>query len=211
MTDFPSTPALECPRCRSPLEIHRDGDPGIDTPMVCRANGIRQLRCTHPRCNYRLHFSTAIDERDPAALADMRKSLVHSASRRRSILRRPAGPDILGQMLNTADLHRFSIISLNQSDLRSISESLAKLCARTVTNRDTIPHLGVRPQFMRPDQTSDLWCLPQLSWFGTADPDQVQAATSALNEAIASNTLLCVQVTPEQFHQRRRELEDQTA
>ena len=211
MTDSPSTPALECPDCSSPLEIHRDGDPGIDTPLACRANGIRQLRCTHPRCNYRLHFATAIDERDPAALADMQQSLVHYASLHHSHPLRPAGPDIPEQMLNTADLNGFSIISLNQSDLRSISESLANLCARTVTNKDAIPHLSVRPQFMRPHNTSKLWCLPQLSWFGTADPAQVQAATSALNEAIASHTLLCGRVTPDQFHQRRRELEDQTA
>ena len=210
MTDALSTPALECPHCSSPLEIHRDGDPGIDTPMVCRAPGIRQLRCTHPRCNYRLHFSTVVDERDPAAMADMRRSLARSASLHRSRPLRPAGPDIPEQMLTTADLNGFSIISLNQSDLRSISTSLAKLCARTVTNKDAIPHLSVRPQFMRPDKTSELWCLPQLSWFGTADLTQVEAATSALNEAIASNTLLCGKVTPEQFHQRRRGLDGQT-
>ena len=82
--------------------------------------------------------------------------------------------------------------------------------ARIATNKDAIPHLSVRPQFMRPDKTSELWCLPQLSWFGTADLTQVEAATSALNEAIASNTLLCGKVTPEQFHQRRRGLDGQT-
>lgn len=207
MTNPLDTGTLECPHCSSTLEIYRDGDPGINTPPVCRANGIRQLRCPHPRCDYRLHFSTVVDERDPAALAGMRDSLARSASfTRGDSLVRHVGPAIPEQMLSTADLNGFSIISLNQTDLRSISTSLAKLFAHAIPNRDAIPHLGVAPLFMRPHNTSELWCLPQLSWFGPADQAEVNIAVAAGNEALASNTVLCGNVAPEQFHQHRRQL-----
>ena len=109
------------------------------------------------------------------------------------------------------DLNGFSGISLNQTDLRSISNSPAKICAHVIPNKDAIPHLGVRPQFMRPDNTSELWCLPQLSWFGPADQAAVNNAVSAVNEALASNTVLRGEVTPARFHQRRRELGQEPA
>ena len=190
---------IGCPLCSE--ELH----------FQAKANGnIHLLVCQNGACGYRVNYGTAVDLADGERIAEIRASMAKARAAFVSRLNAAVhGPEIPESVRQHVEVDGFRFLSLNRSELKTVSDAVAGSAGRGIPKEllDAIPHAAVSTDFMRPEQNTDLWCLPRLSWVGDVDPGVISQAAEAFRRAVADESLLLPTITPEQFHQRRLETE----